>query len=254
MRSLAEWYRYVDQVSRPANREDEDLEPVIGWRPWLDPVEPEEAPAPAAMSSVPDLSDLFGGAANAEAASAAQHQFEDLTVHDELPAIPEFRVPDLQVPSFELSVVRWGEMPDLSEPEEEADSRELAEMGAKGGAIAPATTASRIKASPNWDLLAQIRGEKESEGGRARTGESRQELIERLVDPTLSLEETAVILGVCSTTVRRYTNKGILRHFRTKGNQRRFRLSDVVEFMDTRAAEIEADGAADRAAGLHPSS
>jgi excisionase family DNA binding protein len=254
MRSLAEWYRYVDQVSRPANRDDEHLEPVIGWRPWLDPVEPEETPAAAPIRSVPDLSELFAGAVNADANSPAQHRFEDLTVHDELPAIPDFRVPDLQAPTFELSVVRWGEMPDLCQPEEEAESRELAEMGAKGGAIAPATTASRIKASPNWDLLAQIRGEKEAEAGRGRTGESRQELIERLVDPTLSLEETAVILGVCSTTVRRYTNKGILRHFRTKGNQRRFRLSDVVEFMDTRAAEIQADGEADRAAALHGSS
>jgi excisionase family DNA binding protein len=252
MRSLAEWYRYVDQVSRPANRDQDDAEPIIGWRPWLDPVEPEEAPAPTPISRVPDLSQLFAGAVNAEAASPAQHQFEDLTVHDELPAIPEFRVPNLQVPTFELSVVRWGEMPDLSEPENEAEPRELAEMGAKGGAVAPTATASRIKASPNWDLLAQIRGEKEAEGGRGRSSESRQELIERLVDPTLSLEETAVILGVCSTTVRRYTNKGILRHFRTKGNQRRFRLSDVVEFMDTRAAEIQADGEADRAAGLDP--
>ena len=71
-------------------------------------------------------------------------------------------------------------------------------------------------------------------------------------NPTLSLEQTAVILGVCPTTVRRYTNKGLLRHFRTKGNQRRFRLSDLVEFMDSRAAEIEADSEADCAAGLGP--
>ena len=61
--------------------------------------------------------------------------------------------------------------------------------------------------------------------------ESRDELIERLLDPTLTLQETAKLLNVCPTTVRRYTNRGVLDHFRTPGNQRRFRLSDVLEFM-----------------------
>jgi hypothetical protein len=49
--------------------------------------------------------------------------------------------------------------------------------------------------------------------------------------------------------VRRYTNKGLLQHFRTSGNQRRFRLSDVLEFLDARSAEIEADARADQEAG-----
>src|SRR5205823_3331932 len=42
--------------------------------------------------------------------------------------------------------------------------------------------------------------------------ESREELIRRLFDPPLTLEEAARILGVCPTTVRRYTNRGLLRH------------------------------------------
>ena len=62
--------------------------------------------------------------------------------------------------------------------------------------------------------------------------ESRVELIERLLDPTLSLEETARLLNVCPTTVRRYTNRGMLRHQRTVGDQRRFKLSDVLTFME----------------------
>lgn len=62
--------------------------------------------------------------------------------------------------------------------------------------------------------------------------ENRGELIQRLLDPSISLEEAARILNVCPTTVRRYTNKGVLRHFRTAGNQRRFRLSDVLLFME----------------------
>lgn len=62
--------------------------------------------------------------------------------------------------------------------------------------------------------------------------ESREDLIRRLLDPELTLEETARILGVCPTTVRRYTNRGWLKHHRTVGNQRRFRLSDVLEFLE----------------------
>lgn len=64
--------------------------------------------------------------------------------------------------------------------------------------------------------------------------ESRSELIQRLLDPQISLEEAARVLNVCPTTVRRYTNRGVLKHYRTAGNQRRFRLSDVLTFMETR--------------------
>ena len=62
--------------------------------------------------------------------------------------------------------------------------------------------------------------------------ESREELIQRLLDPHLTLQETAKLLDVCPTTVRRYTNRGLLAHYRTPGNQRRFRLSDVLTFME----------------------
>jgi excisionase family DNA binding protein len=62
--------------------------------------------------------------------------------------------------------------------------------------------------------------------------ESREELIRRLLDPQLTLEEAARMLGVCPTTVRRYTNRGMLRCHRTPGNQRRFRMSDVLLFLE----------------------
>ncbi len=62
--------------------------------------------------------------------------------------------------------------------------------------------------------------------------ETRNDLLERLLDPPLTLEDAARILNVCPTTVRRYTNKGVLPHFRTVGNQRRFRLSDIIAFME----------------------
>ncbi len=65
--------------------------------------------------------------------------------------------------------------------------------------------------------------------------ESRIDLISRLLDPTLSLEDTARVLNVCPTTVRRYTNKGMLTHQRTQGDQRRFKLSDVLAFLEAQS-------------------
>lgn len=61
--------------------------------------------------------------------------------------------------------------------------------------------------------------------------ESRNDLIRRLLNPELSLEEASRLLGVCPATVRRYTNRGWLKHHRTKGGQRRFRLSGIVQFV-----------------------
>ena len=62
--------------------------------------------------------------------------------------------------------------------------------------------------------------------------ETREELVQRLLDPELSLEEASRLLGVCPATVRRYTNRGWLTHHRTQGGQRRFRLTDIVKFVD----------------------
>jgi excisionase family DNA binding protein len=67
---------------------------------------------------------------------------------------------------------------------------------------------------------------------RGEFKETRQELIKRLLDPELTLEETSRLLGVCPATVRRYTNRGWLSHHRTTGGQRRFRLSDIVRFVE----------------------
>lgn len=64
--------------------------------------------------------------------------------------------------------------------------------------------------------------------------ELRAELLTRLLDPILTLAETAILLGVCPETVRRYTNRGVLPCFRTSGNYRRFRLSEVLAFLERR--------------------
>ena len=62
--------------------------------------------------------------------------------------------------------------------------------------------------------------------------ETREQLVQRLLNPELSLEETSRLLGVCPATVRRYTNRGWLTHHRTQGGQRRFRLTDIVRFVE----------------------
>lgn len=62
----------------------------------------------------------------------------------------------------------------------------------------------------------------------------REELIDKLLDPVISLEEAATLIGVCKTTVRRYTNNGELECLRTPGAQRRFKLSQVLEFVKKR--------------------
>ena len=78
---------------------------------------------------------------------------------------------------------------------------------------------------------------------RRRPVETREQLLSRLLDPILTLEETALMLDVCPATVRRYTNRGILPHERSKGNQRRFKLSSVLAFMESnQTRSIQAAG------------
>jgi excisionase family DNA binding protein len=83
-------------------------------------------------------------------------------------------------------------------------------------------------------------GQKEAaQGSYKGFKESREELLQRLLDPILSLEDAARVLDVCPTTVRRYTNKGLLKHIRTAGNQRRFYLSDVLALLKARTPGAE---------------
>jgi hypothetical protein len=67
---------------------------------------------------------------------------------------------------------------------------------------------------------------------RGEFKETRSELIQRLLDPELTLEDTSRLLGVVPATIRRYTNRGWLQCHRTTGGQRRFRLSNVVQFVE----------------------
>jgi excisionase family DNA binding protein len=71
--------------------------------------------------------------------------------------------------------------------------------------------------------------------------ETREELLSRLLDPELTLAETAKVLDVCPATVRRYADRGTLPHHRTPGNQRRFKLTDVLDFLGRRDRSVVED-------------
>ncbi len=133
-------------------------------------------------------------------------------------------------------------------------------------------TASGLSSADLWSqvprhvqtLLALERREEEREVAQSSYKrpfqEKRAELIARILDPVLSLEDTARLLNVCPTTVRRYTNKGILTHYRKEPErpatnpseretrQRRFRLSDILTFLETQQSALEADRLQERVA------
>jgi hypothetical protein len=70
--------------------------------------------------------------------------------------------------------------------------------------------------------------------------ETREELLERLVNPQITLHETSVILRVCPATVRNYCKAGFLPCERTPGGQRRFRLKAVLKLFNERECERNA--------------
>lgn len=73
--------------------------------------------------------------------------------------------------------------------------------------------------------------------GRPPLTETRDEIIRRLLDPELTLHETAAILSLSKATLRRYTDRGKLPCRRTAGGQRRFKLSDVLALLEQRDEE-----------------
>lgn len=70
--------------------------------------------------------------------------------------------------------------------------------------------------------------------------ETREEMLERLCNPQITLHEASVILCVCPATVRNYCKAGFLPHERTPGGQRRFRLKAVLKLFNEREAERRA--------------
>lgn len=236
--AVAEAPRTSEQVTpRPGEVaglfDDEDIPQVEDFISFLDREEPQKAEAPrvevSPMSSVeqtlPGLSEGTGTPRPIV----------------EIPAVQEKREPEKIEPEATKLVQQEQSTASV---QQEPVRTEVKPNGAKT-AEQPASAPQSQEASVEemWGRIpAHIRalfeGETEEVAQRSYKTfkESRASLIERLLDPTITLEDTARLLNVCPTTVRRYTNKGILKHFRTPGNQRRFKLSDVIAFLESRKA------------------
>lgn len=235
MSSLDDWYRYVDNVSRPVRQPGDTQTEGEGWRPWhgRSPAGAEDpGPPPVRMPSLAQLLDLPEDLAHL---SPATREFEDPTIYDELPPLTEYHSPSLSAPSFELGVP----------PQARSALLFPGSAGETGETVEDVETSTEDELSPLdeqqlTEMVREIRSE-QSEPSAERPA-ARRELLNRAMNQVLTLEETARILDVCPTTVRRYTNRGSLKHFRTPGNQRRFRLADVLEFIETRPDAADAAG------------
>lgn len=235
--ALREWYRYVDSVSRQPKRFRGETADERPWRPWLDDEGSQPPNGIQGLTELPELSVELGSSQLAEARVTASKSFEDPTLHDELPPVQEHSLPQFSTPAFDLCAPVFGESPGgIQEAPVEPRASET-------GVTALQLTLTEEQ-SPRQDERPA-----RSIATRSRPRESSREALEQRlkreiapdpIDPTLTLEEAATLLGVCPTTVRRYTNRGQLPHFRTAGNQRRFRLSDVNAFMTGRTAEQRA--------------
>ena len=183
-------------------------------------------------------------------------------------------------PAFEAKTERRAAAPDIDASETDAAGSDAAVRIARNPRtrarharnVRPENVASGLSAAEMWadvprhvqTLLALERIEEKEiaqSSYKRPFAEGRLELIERLLDPILSLEDTARLLNVCPTTVRRYTNRGILTHYRKEPErngdlvrpteretrQRRFRLSDILAFLETQQTALNADRESERA-------
>ncbi len=61
---------------------------------------------------------------------------------------------------------------------------------------------------------------------------TRQRLIAKLLNPELTMGQTELLLDVSKSTIHRLTRDEALKCHRTSGGQRRFRLLDVMAYME----------------------
>lgn len=200
---MHEWIRYRNQQVKPGSADEPDARPEEQARPdeeapaelTLAADEPQAEPAEASASEPPEPE----AAAESEAPAQAARATTESTTRDREEVLA----------SLEAEVGRAGEGIRERFRQLQARQRQL-------------------------PIEIEETAEEPEEERPRRASETREELVQRLLDPTLTLRESALLLDVCPTTVRRYTNRGLLKCFRTPGNQRRFRLADVLDFMERR--------------------
>jgi excisionase family DNA binding protein len=239
MRTLRDWDAYL-------KRQEDAVRQTAKKRPQVPPLEPERTVVPMA----PKEGSIIAVPVEAKTEPGERGK----------PPVPEF---DDYVPAVgEPRPIPKSEPPADQEPQPGRKESEVKTAGTKPlraadskpklphkeaprakGSKAPAVRSKPRQAQiapvldlpePVRQLLAEETEEMAQKYYTSPFKETRDELLARLLDPPVTLEEVARILCVCPTTVRRYTNRGALRHFRTAGNQRRFRLSEVIAFMEAR--------------------
>ena len=113
-------------------------------------------------------------------------------------------------------------VPLLAAPANRATSR-LPQTATPSGSLTTETNASKTrKIAKDGAIIKQKRVRLKPE--------TREQLLERLRNPQLSLHEASILLRVSRATVRRYCDAGRLPCGRTPGGQRRFSLRDIETF------------------------
>lgn len=215
MRSLEEWTKYLDQ-------QEQALEQATPKN--VEPERPVRVPEPSRPVQT-------------QQPVATRPAVEPKQVQPVVPKIQPQVTPKADVPQ-PMKVSKPSPPKPKVERAKPAPLKEVETPAPDSKAdMAVVKEATRIRKKLPRQVLATDGGQQEvPQNSYKAFKETREELLQRLLDPQLSLEDAARILNVCPTTVRRYTNRGLLRHYRTAGNQRRFRLSDVMAFMEATAS------------------
>ena len=252
MKKYSDWQKYVrEQIDGMGNSPGAPEPKAQGAPlPGLDKnkfvIHKKEAgrPAPAAEPPRPAASFPPHPAAKAAAASGKLHAELPRQAAPAAPQ-PAVQAHETQAEPAEPMASPFVSVHDVWEAAEKAPrSTHVPRVEPSRPAAQPATAASKPKPLPQHQPLPHTQPEpvisrvrqtqpvQQKEDQRPSREQTREEIIERLVNPTITLEEAAKIMGVCKATVRRYTAMGILPHYRTPGNQRRFKLNDIILFLE----------------------
>ncbi len=211
---IHEWMRQRDRRGHPL--EEEEVAPGVEVAEAEEPAREDEAPPEDAAGE-----------------SEEQRPEEPAQVWEEAEEAEE-------LPPFGTSVQQLADQLEATPPDRPAPPPSPARSGVVELLGVPEAQSRRLQALIGRQGRLPLEVQEASpppRRGHLEPAESREELIERLLDPILSINEAATLCSVCPASVRRYTNRGVLKCFRTPGNQRRFRLSDVLDFMERQQQE-----------------
>ncbi len=251
---LEEWRSYIE--SRFLDDEEESVEPETIRKAITAGELPAEYPVPTPLSAAAVVHVTYTPEVNNEAAAANLERQLSLSIFpvieskDTEPGIPEFA-------KFIPSRNREALTASIKPSTRKRPVRRIRSSADQGKSTV---------ILPPYEMLQKLMMESEEEdfevAGRYYKRpfrQSRKSLIERLLDPVLSLEEASRLLNVSPAAVRRYTNRGVLSCIRKESSaqkeerdssiretrQRRFRLSDLLLFLQRHAELLETERKAD---------